>query len=197
MAVTMTGAGGVRIEFADQELTRFSNMLGALGEGQARTAMARAVNRVTTSVRSRVIREIAKNTSIPRKQLNRLVTKRLASPKGKGPIFGIVAGSGKDIGLKWFGAKQFSWGVRAKIDGEWRRFPHMFIFAGKWNSGKVVGGGQVFLRDGSASTPITKQNGPPISAQMLSSTILSVYETTAREMLPARVMHEISRLLEA
>ena len=49
----------------DDQLTRYANALGALGEQEGHRALARAVNRTTNTVYSRVIRAIAKQSSIP------------------------------------------------------------------------------------------------------------------------------------
>lgn len=193
---TVADRGLVRIEFADDELERFANMLGALGEADARKALSRAVNRVTRTVEGRVVRAIAKQSSIPAKIVRASVKSRLSAHKGTGPISGVVIATGEPISLKHFGARQFSFGVRAKIWGEVRRFPGTFIFAGTFRSGKPVAGGHVWQRTSKKSLPIEKQLGPNVPDEMVRSQSLRVYEETVRTMLPARAQHEIGRILD-
>lgn len=188
--------GLVRIEFADGELDSFANMLGALGEKQARVALSRAVNRVTRTVEGRVVRAIAKQSSIPAKIVRASVKSRLSAHKGDGPISGIVLATGEPLSLKHFGARQFSFGVRAKIWGKTTRFPGTFIFAGTFRSGKPVAGGHVWQRTTADSLPIEKQLGPSVPEEMVRDQSLRVYEETVRTMLPARAQHEIGRILD-
>lgn len=187
----------VDIRFADDELLRFENMIGALGEAKARIGLARAVNRVTRTVNGRVIRAIAKQSSIPRLIVKRSVRMSLAAHQGTGPIAGMVIATGEPVPLKHFGARQFKFGVRARVWGKMQRFPGTFIFAGTFRSGKYVRNGHVFQRSTSASLPIVRQDGPAVPDELVKNESLRVFEDTVRIMLPDRAMHELSRLLNA
>lgn len=187
----------VRIAFADDELKRFENMLGAIGAAQGRAALARAVNRTTRSVESRVIRAVAKQSSIPTKIARRSIKAKLAAHKGNGPLVGIVSGIGDGLSLKHFRAKQFSWGVKAKLWGSWHRFPGTFIWAGTFRSGQAVANGHVWQRTSAASFPIEMQRGPAVPDEMVKGEAVKAYEEVVRTMLPARAMHELTRLLQA
>lgn len=190
-------AGTVRIAFADDEIARFGNMLGALSEGDARKAMARAINRVTRTVEGRVVRAIARQSSIPVKIARRAIRSRMAAQKGLGPLYGTVSAIGAPLSLKHFRATQFGYGVRAKIWGKSTRFPGTFIWAGTYRSGKAVGNGHVFARTSKKSFPIELQVGPSVPEEMVKGESEKVFDQTVRTMLPARAMHEISRLLKA
>lgn len=189
------------IKAADDHLASFSNMLAAVGEGAGRKAMARAVNRTTNTVHGRVIRAVAKQSSIPVKILRRSIRKRLAAHKGSGPLQGEVYATGSPLSLKYFGAKQFSFGVRAKIRGKSERFPGMFIFGGNYRSGKPVAHGHVFQNTrgynsrAKRSNAIEKQFGPSIPEEMVRDESLRQFEMTVQTMLPARISHELGRLL--
>lgn len=189
--------GQIEIRFNDDELLRFQNMLGAVGEAQGRAALARAVNRVTRTVEGRVIKAIVKQSSIPRKIVRKAINTKLAAHKGEGPITGKVYATGDDVSLKHFAAKQFAFGVKAKIWGKWERFPGTFIFAGTYRSGQVVANGQVWQRVSIKSLPIVKMTGPAVPDELVRDTSEQVFYDTVREMLPARAMHELSRLLNA
>lgn len=187
----------IRVSFGDDELKRFENMLGAVGAGQGRAALARAINRTTRSVQSRVVRAVAKQSSIPIKIARRSITAKLAAHKGDGPLVGIVSGIGDDLSLKHFRAKQFSWGVKAKIWGNWKRFPGTFIWAGTYRSGKAVANNHVWQRTSAASFPIELQRGPAVPDEMVTGEAERAYQDVVRTMLPARAMHELTRLLQA
>ena len=179
----------------DDHLTRWGNQIAALGDGQARAAIARAVNRTTRSAHGKVIRATAKMMSLPIKRVQKSVYMKLAAHQGTGPIQGIIGATGAPLSLKYFGAKQFSWGVRAKVFGQFERFPHAFIWAGTPNSGKAVGSGHVFKRIGSRSLPIERLFGPSIPAALIEGEAAYQFTSTAESMLPARITHELGRLL--
>ncbi len=186
----------IKIQLADDELKRFQNQVAALGEGKARVGMARATNRVTRMVRTRVIREIVKQSSIPRDIVARSVNMKLAAHAGQGPVYGVVFAKGDDLSLKHFRAKQFSFGVKAKIYGQFHRFPGTFIWAGTFRSGQAVANGHVFQRSTSKSLPIELQTGPAVPDELVRDQSLLAYEGLVRTALPARVSHELGRMLE-
>lgn len=185
----------ITVRVADDELRRFQNMAGALGEKQARLAYARAVNRVTNSVHGKVISAVVKQTSIPRRIVKQEVKKQLARPAGDGAVQGIIYAKGKPISLKHFNPKQFSWGVRVKAWGEWQRLEGSFIYGGTWRSGKPAFNGHVMTRVGKNSFPVRQENGPSVPAGLISGEATTIFTKTVEDMLPRRVMHELSRLL--
>lgn len=179
----------------DQLLAQFANQLGALSEREGHRALARAVNRTTTSVQSRTIRAIAKQSSIPT-PIVRSQVRRIQVRPGSGEVLeGHVVATGNPIPLKEFRARQFSWGVRARVWAETRRFEGMFIFAGTFRSGQEVGSGHVFQRVTTASLPIQKQDGPAVPTEMVRNESAEQFERTVATMLPERVRHELGRLL--
>lgn len=185
----------VRITSEDDVLRRFHNQLGALGAGEAHKALARAVNRVTTTVHGRVIRAVTKQSSIPRKIVVAQIKRKLASVKpGNGPIEGIVWSTGKPISLKYFQPRQLSYGVRAKVQGQWRQYPHAFmgprpgVIAAKLH-------GNVFVRTSSSRFPIEMLFGPAVPEELVRGESVRVFQQTVALMLPARIEHEIGRLL--
>lgn len=185
----------LHVRLNDDQLKRYQNQIAALGEGKARVGIARAVNRVTRSAQGKVIRAIAKQTSIPRAIVRKGVRISLAAHKGTEPIQGVIYSSGYPVPMKYFGAKQFSFGVRAKIWGESQRFPSYFINAGRWNSGNPVANGHVFKRVGSSRLPIEKQDGPSIPEGMVAGESVHAFQSTVEAMLPPRISHELGRLL--
>lgn len=191
----------VEIVSKDNVLSRFANQIGAVGEEKGRKALARAVNRVTTTVEGRVARAIGKQSSIPTKIIRTQIRKKLAAHKGGGAIEGHVIASGSPLPLKVFNPKQFSWGVRAKVWGQMERFPSHFMHGGRWNSGKLIAGGHVFINtrgpnaNSKRNNAIEKQFGPSVPEEMVRDEAARVFHHTVQTMLPKRVAHELSRLL--
>lgn len=180
----------------DDLLARYGNALGTLGEVEGHRALARAVNRTTTSVRSRVVRAIAKQSSIPTRIVRRQVRTIQVRPGSVGEVLeGQIISHGRPIPLREFNARQFSWGVRAKLFGEMKRFHGMFIYAGTFRSGQTVANGHVFQRVTTRSLPIEKQEGPSVPEEMVKNESAREFGRTVMQMLPARVAHEINRLL--
>ena len=179
----------------DHLLAQFANQLGSLSERDGHMALARADNRTTTSVQSRTIRAIAKQSSIPTRIVRSQIRRVQVRPGSGDDLEGRVIATGRPIALREFRARQFSWGVRARVWAETRRFEGMFIFAGTFRSGREVASGHVFQRVTSASLPIQKQFGPAVPTEMVRNESARAFENTVYSMLPERVRHELSRLL--
>ncbi len=92
------------------------------------------------------------------------------------------------LSLKHFGAKQFSWGVRAKPWGQTKRIDGAFIYAGTFRSGKVVGNGHVFTNTRGFSeksdrfNAIEKEVGPSIPKEMVRGASLAAFQAQARDL---------------
>ena len=182
----------IEIKPADDILRRYGNMIGALG-GQAHGALARAINRTTTTVHGRVIRAIRKQSDIPTAIIRRQVKRRLASVRG-GALEGVVFANGSPISLKHFRARQISTGVKAKVQGEWKHYQSAFmgprpgVIAPRLN-------GHVFVRTSAKRFPIEMLFGPSVPEELVRGESVRIFEETVASMLPRRVEHEMGRLL--
>lgn len=186
----------------DANLSRFANQLGALGSADAHKAMARAINRVTDTVHSRVVRAIRKQSDIPTAIIRRQITKRLASPNiaHGGALEGAITARGKPVSLKHFRPRQFKFGVKAKWSGKWHEYPSAFMGP---RPGVIAPAlkGHVWARTqrptwvGGKRTPIEKLDGPAVPEELVRGESARIFDETVRTMLPQRVYHEISRLL--
>lgn len=195
----------ITISVGDDVLRRFSNQIGALGQGEAHKALARAVNRVTNTVHGRVIRAVAKQSSIPVAVVRRTIKKRLVSPNSSHPgasdLEGVVWATGRELPLSAFNPRQFSWGVRAKVWGSVQRYPGAFIYAGSFRSGKPIAGNNAFTNTRGYSESSGRNNaiermfGPSIPEEMVRGESERIFRETADTMLPQRVAHELNRLL--
>jgi len=185
----------ITIEQRDDILRNFGNQIGALGRGDAHKALARAVNRTTTTVQGRVIRVIAKQSSIKSAIVRRSIRRELVRPGSGQALEGTITATGRPIPLKEFSASQFSYGVKARVWGRVQRFPGTFIFAGTYRSGNPVGNGHVLHRTTRDSHPIEVLYGPSVPEEMIKDESAKVFHETVAMMLPVRVAHEVGRLL--
>lgn len=194
----------VTITPADGNLKRFANQLGALGSKKAHTALSRAVNRTTTTVQGRVIKAIAKQSDIPRGIIRQQLKRRTVSTNIEhgGSLEGVIWATGKPISLKYFRARQFSFGVKAKHGGKWHGYPSAFMGPRPGVIAKKLNG-HVFVRTTDKTwlskgkrAPIEKLFGPSVPAEMVRGESERVFRSTVREMLEKRVAHEIGRLLK-
>jgi len=178
----------------DDIMRRFGNQIGALGDTKAHMALARAVNRVTTTVHGRVIKAIRKQSDIPLAIVRASVGRRLVKPGGSGALEGEVWAKGKPLSLKVFRARQLNFGVKARWGGEWHRYQGAFmgprpgVIAGRLN-------GHVFVRTSAKRLPIEQLFGPAVPEELVRNESARVFEETVFTMLPERVRHELERLL--
>jgi hypothetical protein len=184
----------VTIRPADNILRQFSNQINALGEGKARPALARSVNRVTSMARTRVIREVTRQSSIPRAMVAQAVKRRLARVNHAGPLEGVIWATGKPISLKYFRARQFSFGVKARVQGQWRRYPGTFMGPRPGSIAPKLGG-HVFARTSAARLPIEMIFGPSVPEELVRGEARKAFEELVASHLPQRVRHELGRLL--
>lgn len=189
----------LHVRFADEELRRFDNMVGALGEQKARVGMVRAVSRITDMVKTRAVREIVRQSGIPRKIVLQSIKVDKPTQKGSGPIEGHIIARGKSVPLREFKPVQFKWGVRVNVKawGGVQRFEHSFIHAGRWNSGKLAFKGHVMTRKGKARFPWKIENGPSVPGEMIRGASAVAFEELVRTKLPERTLHELSRIMNA
>lgn len=185
---------------ADGMLERYGNMLGSIGEGKARQAMARAVNYGGRKTAVQVRRALAKQTSIKRATINAEVRTKAAAHKGTSAIEFVIWARGRELPLASFGPKQFRFGTRAKVWGRMQRFPSTFINAGTWQ-GKPIAGNQVFVRTGGMNEKSGRNNafervyGPSIPKEMVIGESKEAFEKNAMPETERRLAHELRRIL--
>jgi hypothetical protein len=168
----------VRFLDADDVRIRFEAACLHLGEGEARRVFSMALNKEGRKSFTQMRRSLAKQSSIPRGAVNEATSFRSAS---RNALSTTTTGSGRALPLSFFGAKQFSYGVRAKIWGKAQTFRSAFVVT-RFNNG-------VFKRTGKARFPIEQLWGPSIAKEMLRD---QAYEAW-KEQHP-RILTESSRL---
>ena len=169
----------VRFLDADDVRIRFEAACLKLGEGEARRAFSMALNKEGRKSFTQMRRALSQQSSIPRGAVNASMRFRTAS---RAALSTETAGSGRSLPLSFFGAKQFAYGVRAKIWGKAQTFRSAFVV-------KRYGGG-VFKRTGKARFPIEQLWGPSVPKEMLRD---QAYE--AWQAQHPRILMESSRLI--
>ena len=146
----------VRFLDADDVRIRFEAACTRLGEGEARRAFSMALNKEGRKSFTQLRRALAQQSSIPRGAVNAATRFRSAR---RADLTTITSGTGRHLPLSLFGAKQFSYGVRAKIWGRAQTFRSAFVVKRY--------GGSVFKRTGKARFPIEQLWGPAVPVEML------------------------------
>ena len=171
MRIVFLDANDVRI--------RFEAACHRLGEGDARRAFSMALNKEGRKSFTQMRRALSVQSSIPRGAVD-------ASMRFKGSTRSTMStttsGSGRHLPLSFFGAKQFSYGVRAKIWGRAQTYRSAFVVKRFGNS--------VFKRTSKARFPIEQLWGPAVPTEMLRDEALAAW----RDQHP-RVLSESTRLI--
>lgn len=147
-------------------------------------AFGRAMRRVTTMSKTKLVRRSAERVDIPQKHVRQRM--HAAFNAGANSI-DVVTRSGW-IPLYKLGARQTRKGVSVKLRGSYR---HAFIAT------MASGHTGVFRRDGSARIPISELFGPNPANDMVrnSDEFLDVMVDVAEHHLAPRLLHELTRLL--
>ena len=104
----------VRFLEADDVCTRFQTACNRLGERDARRAFSMALNKEGRKSFTQLLWPLAQQSSIPRGAVNAATRFKTAT---RGTMATVTSGTGRHLPLSFFGAKQFSYGVRPKIWG--------------------------------------------------------------------------------
>jgi len=169
----------VRFLDADDIRIRFEAACTRLGEGEARRAFSMALNKEGRKSFTQMRRALSQQSSIPRGAVNAATRFQSAT---RATLSTVTAGSGRHLPLSFFGAKQFTYGVRAKIWGKAQTFRSAFVV-------KRYGNG-VFKRTSKARFPIEQLWGPSVPKEMLRD---HAYEAWKNQ--HPRILSESSRLI--
>lgn len=174
----------------DDVRIKFEATAWRIGSGAAEKVFARALTHEGRKGFTAVKRALRQQTSIKSGTISGAM--RFTGAKQKALETRIV-GRGREIPLKEFGAKQFTYGVRATVWGRSQRFPGAFMGP---RPGQVAAslGGHVFHRTGTARLPIEKMFGPSIPKEMVKDQSREAFEAGVANILP-RAMHELARVL--
>jgi hypothetical protein len=180
------------IKDLDQTRIRYEAMVQRLGAREANLAFARALTKEGGKTFTAVKKVLHKQTTIPKGLIS-------ASMKFKGAtrnsLQTIISGTGSELPLRLFGAKQFSYGVRAKVWGKTQTYPGNFMGP---RPGVIATRlqGNVYHRTSRKRLPIRMTFGPSIPKEMLKDATIAAFENSGNNVMD-RAMHELSRILKA
>jgi hypothetical protein len=169
----------VRFLDADDVRIRFEAACTRLGEGEARRVFSMALNKEGRKSFTAMRREVSLQSSIPRGVVGQAMRFRGANRAG---LATTTSGTGRHLPLSVFGARQFSYGVRAKVWGRAQTYRSAFVVKRF--------GSAVFKRTGKARFPIEQLWGPAVPTEMLRD---KAYE--AWSLQHPRVLTEAGRLV--
>lgn len=171
----------MRVHFleADDVRIRFEAACNRLGEGDARRAFSMALNKEGRKSFTQLRRSLSLQSSIPRAAVSAATRFKSAT---RATLSTVTAGSGRHLPLSFFGAKQFSYGVRAKIWGRAQTFRSAFVV-------KRYGNG-VFKRTAKARFPIEQLWGPSVPKEMMRDEAYAAWQAQH-----PRILTESARLI--
>jgi len=170
------------INAKDQVLAKFGNQLSALGDGQARTAMSRALNHEGDKGRTQVKRALAKQIGIKYGAIDKAMATIRSTPA---TLTYRLKARGDETNIAWFGGIQRIKGVSAAPWNKRRIFRHAFI---------ITGFGRAFVRTSKQRLPIRWLYGPNIGRELVKDTSAAVWQSGVAAIV-ARIGHEIGRML--
>lgn len=138
-----------------------------------------------SSERSPYIRHLSAQMGTSTRGLKKYFTVKHAN---YGSLTYRIIGKGAAISLKEFKPRQTGAGVSAAPWNTRRVFPHTFLNA------KM--GGHVFKRTTSKRFPVQKLWGPALPNEMVRPEAAAIFQSGVAAALPARLEHELSRILD-
>lgn len=185
LSVSLQGAG----------VRSLADAMAAIGEGRARKAYARAINRVGSTAITQTGRALAQQTGLPARVTRKALSNPIKATPASLGFFKRVRGG--DIGLKYFRARETLRGVSAAPLNHRRVFAHTFIkgalFPDRVDLPRL--NGHVFMPDTAIKRwgrlPIEKEeSGVILPEQLVRGQSKAAFEAATRGLGP-RVEHEI------
>lgn len=191
-------SGGLSVTLDASALQRLGNQIGAAG-AKAPLALARAINHTGAKARTQMIRALVPQTGLKRV----VIVKALREHKaGAGALVYEIRSHGGDVRLKYFGARETAKGVSAAPWSKRSIYPGTFMKAGWWPTRVVKPNwnGQVFSRARSKTATgmdrfNVERSGLLIPEEMVSGASAVAFNSMAARDLPARLEHELGRVM--
>lgn len=180
---------GIHFRQLDRQAINFEAMVTRVGSNDARTAFARALNHEGRKGNTAVKRQIRQATSIKLKDVQKAIRFHTA---GKQTLKTVNRAYGGAIPLRYFGARQFKYGVSATVWGKKQKFPGAFIV--KSIAGNVFKNTGGFNAKAKRNNQIEKMFGPHIPKEMLKPDVIAAFNSFG-DHVGARALHELKRIL--
>jgi hypothetical protein len=170
------------INARDQVLARYGNQLAVLGDGQARTAMSRALNHEGDKGRTQVKRALVNQTGIKYGAVDKAMATIRSMP---GTLTYTLKARGDETNIAWFGGVQRGKGVSAAPWNKRRIFAHSFI---------VPKFGRAYIRTSRSRLPIRGLYGPNLARELVKDSSAAAWQRGVANIV-ARIGHEVGRML--
>ncbi|MDX6806330.1 hypothetical protein [Terrihabitans rhizophilus] len=176
----------LRLTIRGNGLERFDEAVEILGENKARNGYRRALNEAGRDTKTATGRALAKQTGLKVKTTRKALRESKAS---SGTLEYKLTGSGGDISLKHFGARETRGGVSAAPFGRREVYDGTFMKGGKFPNRKDIGkGGHVFERTSFGRLPIRKvKSGVIIPREMVKGTTAETFQRIGSTKLDEKI----------
>lgn len=185
----------VKLEWADANLKKFGKDIAELNR-RFPLVLPRIVNQVGNRAKTQVIRNLTKQTGLPRGTIVKAV--QVGAAGGKRLSYEMVTRGG-NIRLKYLSPKETPAGVVAKPFGKSTLFPKAFMRGGSFPARKIVNrfDGHVMFRNRSSGRHYTfARSGVFIPVEMTTGETMAAFERIAEPLLQQRVEAAIAKLLK-
>ena len=185
----------ISAHWADKHLSLFGSRIEKLNS-QFPNVLPRIVNQVGNRAKTQVIRNLTKQTGLPRKTIVKAIGDPGVARRGKLSYEMVTRGG--DIRLKYLGAKETRKGVVAKPFGKRMLFAGSFMKGGKFPNRKDVPqfNGHAYHRLNKSGSKITyTRSGVFIPVEMTTGATKAAFERLAAPLLQQRVDDAIRKLL--
>lgn len=174
----------------DKQTVRFEALVYEIGQEKARQVFYRSINHSTAKAYTAVNRQIRTQTSIKVSDVKKAVNWHRASRR---TLRAVIRATGAHISLRYFGPKQFKYGVRARVWGRSQRFPSAFMVASLGNT--VFKNTRGFNRKSGRNNAIEKLWGPSIPKELLTDAVVAAFEDRTDD-IAERAAHELQRIID-
>lgn len=165
-----------------------------LGEGVSKAA-AQAINRVANTVRSRAVKEIARQTGSTQATIREAVV--VSGTASRIALYATVSANRRPMNLiEWvekskrvYGAFHHKLGVIAKAWGQSKTYKGTFIGFGKRSEKNIV-----FARVGEARDKLRHIRGPSIPKEFSRDLVRDLMRSTVRERFPVEFLAALKNI---
>ncbi|WP_234186429.1 hypothetical protein [Shinella sp. NM-101] len=185
----------VRVEWADRNVKVFGKRLGEL-QKRFPLVLPRIINQVGDRAKTQVVRNLTKQTGLPRATIVRAVGDPTRAHGGK--LSYEMRTRGGNIRLKYLAPRETRPGVVARPWGKPHLYAGTFLKGGRFPNRKIVAkfDGHVYRRLNASGTRITQaRSGMFIPVEMTTGQTRAAFEAIAGPLLQKRVEAVIAKLL--
>lgn len=182
-------------KWADDNVRKFGKRVLVLNE-RFPNVLPRIVNQVGDRAKTQVVRNLTKQTGLPRKTIVKAVGDPTRARPGRLSYEMVTRGG--NIRLKYLAPRETRPGVTAKPWGKRTLFPGTFMKGGAFPNRKIVGGfdGHVYRRLNTSGTRITQaRSGMFIPVEMTKGATRAAFLRTAGPLLQDRVGAALQKLV--